>query len=123
MTTTISTANLPPHAHTIDHDHGAATTSGFSTNHYHAETGNTGDLGWLKRGGWNGTNWDASFVNNGSRSVTFHAAPNTDWGTHDHTHTFDVPFFGGSSGNGPGTSTAMTTAPRALPVNWMVKVH
>jgi microcystin-dependent protein len=81
------------HTHTQDaHNHPAEnfTSGGFSTNHYHNATANTGDTGWLKRGAWNGAQWDASFVNNGTRSVTFHGEANTDWGTHDHTHTTTV---------------------------------
>lgn len=81
------------HNHTQNaHDHPAQTftTVGFNTNHYHSESANTGDLGYMRRGTYNGAEWNAQFTNDGLRSVTFHAQTATNWGSHDHSHTVSV---------------------------------
>lgn len=122
---TISAANLPPHSHDLANHTHSGTTGGFSTNHFHQESANNGNDGWLKRGAYNGLQWDASFTNNGLKSVTFHSPyAGTDWGSHDHTHNFGT---GGpssnASGNGPGSSAALDVSPAALPVNWLIKAH
>jgi microcystin-dependent protein len=141
MTVTLVEANLPPHAHTIahthsiDHDHGAFTSAAGSphshtvtdTGHTHTiaarenpVSGSAGSLGLSNAGGTITTR-----TSNGA--VTGISIDNES----AHTHSIDVPNFigtsgaasSGSSGNGAGTSTAVTVRPRHLGVNVILKAH
>lgn len=56
-THTLAVTNLPSHSHSMAHTH--------------AQSAN-GEPGYMRRASYNGTNWDASFVNNGVKSVSFH---------------------------------------------------
>lgn len=125
-THTLVAGNLPPHAHAIDHDHGLVTTTGQSTTHTHGvfpqnasgteiwtyfvvqnPSGTTGFTGLTAAGGT---------VGNLRPAVT-------DLNNVDHTHNVDLPNFTGSSGNGPGASTAVDHTPKWVGWNYIIKVH
>jgi microcystin-dependent protein len=139
MTTTIAEANLPPHAHGINHDHGSVTSSTESADHSHSGTTSLNgdhehgaDFGLeyiLQTSGGGGSvfasgsgvsvNSSTTTANNGTHSHTM----TTGGISANHTHSVDLPNFVGNSLNGAGTSTAMTTRPRHLGVNIILKAH
>lgn len=93
---TLTSANLPPHTHTIDHDHPAATTS-TAGSHDHAATfsNQDGENSLYYRMGASG----------GSNTGTNNALLDNDG---SHNHTFNVPAYSGNSGNGPGSSSPVS---------------
>lgn len=118
---TLVAANLPPHAHANDHDHVSANTGFMSGDHGHNASGNTGADGFMQRGPYNGSNFDASFVDNGLKSVTFHANAQTGGVNANHTHALDLPNYTGNTGNGPGSSTAVDVTNAHLAVRFQIK--
>lgn len=87
--TTLLAANLPPHAHTINHDHPAVNTSSAGLHdHELSRVTGTGSDASIPRGS-NGTAAlsDVGVSNDGS-----------------HVHSVNVPAYVGNSGNGPGTA-------------------
>lgn len=135
MTTTIASGNLPTHTHAIDHDH-ASFTSGAGSAHNHGITdpGHTHNDS-SATGDWLMTDITASVglldVHDGGSSLGYSttaatASATTGITTNNesaHTHSIDVPNFTGNSGNGGFANTAMTTRPRHLGVNVMIKAH
>lgn len=115
MSTAIAAGNLPAHTHSMSHTH-SGSTGGRTSAHAHNQAG----YNLLQRGAWNGTQWDVTFTNNGVMSVI--ELNNAE--TSDHAHNFTT---GGPSvadtGNGPGSGAALTTAPAALGVNFILKAH
>ena len=140
-TKAISVANLPVHAHAIDHDHGSVnsgyvsldhshgfTTGGFSANHWHAPAG--------------GQPWIVNAVNSGGgHNLSPGGAGNaqiqtgTGYVSNDHTHSgqtggisanhqhsVDLPNFVGSSGNA-GSGTALNVQDAAINVRFQIKAH
>jgi microcystin-dependent protein len=105
-------ANLPPHAHAIDHDHAQFNTSGSDGSHQHTS---------VPAPNFN-ANVDVNISSNvlgttqpTSASVTA-AALNS-----EHTHAINVPAFSGSSGNGAGTSTAHNNLQPYITINYIIK--
>jgi hypothetical protein len=135
--TTLSDVNLPPHFHSISHDHASVTSTGMSANlthshgitdpgHYHNEGIVTANAGALPL---------TYFVNN-VISGTSRESNNAGWTTDfastgitinssslEHTHNVDLPNFTGNSGNGPGTSTSFTNEPSYINVIYLIRVN
>lgn len=109
----VTAANLPPHAHTINHDHGAFTTaSGGSHTHRIDLDEHTTDTTHVHEG------LTAASAAPGGGGTTQPARDGIVGSTDSpHTHSIDVPNFTGNSGNGPGTSTPVDTRDpfRAIP--------
>lgn len=91
-TVTIGTANLPPHAHTIDHDHNSVPVKASGSDVYVG--GNVSSSGGMDQG------------------VS---------GSGGFPMTVDLPNFTGNSGNGPGSSTAMTNMPPYMLLNALIR--
>lgn len=131
---TIAEANLPSHAHTINHDHGSVTSSGMSANstlsHSITDAGHDHDLSVTQVAtavshAHNNDNDYASAGSNGfstrdqNNSVRT-ATTDISIAAHDvsHTHTVDLPNFTGNSGTvGSGTDYY----PPYLVVNYIIK--
>ena len=135
MTTTITSADLPTHTHAIDHDHGSVTSGAGSAHnhgitdpgHTHNDSSSTGD--WLmtditaSSGSLDVHDGGAALgygVTSATASATTGITTNNESA---HTHAVDLPNFTGTSGNGGFANTAMTTRPRHLGVNVMIKAH
>ncbi|MEY2859111.1 MAG: hypothetical protein RLZZ74_3424 [Cyanobacteriota bacterium] len=128
-TSTIAAANLPPHVHTIDHDHGNVTSTGMSANttHGHGIT-DPGHIHVCPAYGVGGNAANVasalnSFFNtNVTSSATTGISVNTSANL-DHSHNVDLPNFTGNSGNGPGTTTAFSTEPNYINVVYLIRVN
>lgn len=85
---TLTTAQIPSHTHSINHDHGAANTGNQSANHTHNHL-NAGS-------GYNGPDVNALAF----RSVNI-IGSNVTSSTNSvsHTHSFNMPSFSGTSGS------------------------
>jgi microcystin-dependent protein len=136
-TATLTSANLPAHAHSIDHDHGSVTSGGESAhthtiNHDHAaQLTSEADIVRATGGG------DAKLYSQTNNPGIIGYGPyNTSQATVDlpnftgssgagtsHTHSVDLPNFTGSSGNGPGTATSFSIVGKSLGVNVQIKAH
>jgi len=150
MSKTITSANLPVHTHTIDHDHGsftsgaeAAHTHGGSTssagNHNHGTTtGGTGsgppeffggvrsaDTGGDKPLGVTQSGGTALWLTyfNGTTTTGAHTHTITATAGSSHSHSVDVPNLTGASGNGGFANTALDITPAVGVVNWEIKAH
>ncbi len=123
---TLAAANLPLHAHTIDHDH-PNTSVTVTVN------ANTTDLVTrLATAAGNtavsGQSWNSSPFNlmqdSGGNFANVKAFMHMDFIT-DHTHTasgtVDLPNFTGNSGNGPGTATAFSVVNPYRVFNYIIK--
>jgi microcystin-dependent protein len=109
QTRTLLEANLPPHAHAIDHDHAAFDTAsggGHSHTQYFSErsSGGTASLGRPA---------SAGEVDKVELLATL--------STGTHTHNIDVPALTGSSGNGAGSSTPVDILNPFLGINFIIK--
>lgn len=102
----VGATNLPPHAHTVSHDHPNPTTSSDTHNHnLSTYTGSTGS-----------TSGRAQEVTTGTQSTVATASD-------AHTHTVDIPAFVGDSGNGPGTSVPLDTLDPYLVLNYIIRAR
>lgn len=130
---TLIEANLPPHAHVMNHDHGAVTSGGQSAHHIHfldmAATGFSEIVMQTVSGGGAHSVYD---VGDTSTGATIGGVPGIETLTDqdpstfspaNHTHSVDLPNYVGNTGNGNGTATAIDTTPAYLALNFMVKVH
>lgn len=103
----INTANLPAHSHSIDHNH-PSVTSGPSGVHDHA----------LNLGNADGTSTNVLRKNSATITNTNKSAMISDG---DHTHTFDVPNYTGSSGSvGSGTPLTVDTVPSHVRLQFII---
>lgn len=131
MTTTIVSGNLPVHTHSIDHDHASASTSTTDTSHTHSGTTDaTTQAATQGLAGGSTAGFQTSLSLNNAVSSTANLSSHTHTFTtgamstnSTHSHTVDLPSFTGNSGNGGFANTAMTTRPRHLGVNVMIKAH
>lgn len=108
---TLAAANLPPHAHSIGHDHDTATTTSAGTHDHQIRTNDDGGF-------------DNGVMGTGAQSpVTNTSTPILDDGAH--THSVNIPALSSTvnSGNGPGTSTpvGVATVPPYLSLNFVIK--
>lgn len=103
----LSTGNLPAHAHSIDHDHSSFTSGGQSATHNHTIDH---DHASVTSGGPNDDfircdQHSATRVGFGSTAGTGNIGFAADYGNalhrfmHDHTHSVNLPNFTGTSGN------------------------
>lgn len=99
-TVTLGVANLPPHTHSINHDHSNATTNNAG-GHDHTITRklDVGSGTGVRRGATASDTDDAVTGNAGS-----------------HSHTVNIPSYSGNSGSGSGTSTPVNNLPPYLAV-------
>ena len=101
---TLTEANLPPHVHSINHDHGSfVTASGGTHKHAQMTTANDADGNSstvVRRGSGAG---DTSTATDGA-----------------HTHTVDVPAYVGDSGS-KGSATPIDLTPAYVSVNFVIK--
>ena len=99
-THTITTAELPKHTHTINHDHTSQNTDDETTNHYHnimVADHNSTDYG---------NRLDVEVVY-GPYNVSFA----TYYQSYHHHHQYDINNFTGSSGDGGFSNTAIDVRP------------
>lgn len=139
-TKTIATANLPVHAHSIDHDHPAATSSYVSVDHSHAfSTGNPsanhdhgvpggGDFVLFRPGygtfgiqGAGTVDWATTQLTGGVSAWHTHSGQ-TGGISANHTHSVDVANHAGNSGNA-GSGTALNVQDAAINVRFQIKAH
>jgi microcystin-dependent protein len=126
-THTIGTANLPPHQHAINHNHAAFDTADGGS-HTHTIT----DPGHVH--GYSEPNYQNKNMENPvdtSVAYSYNAlSQNTDRETTGisinstnsaHKHSIDVPDFSGSSGDGPGSSTAISNLQPYIVLNYIIK--
>lgn len=105
-TKTIGLANLPPHTHTINHDH-AAFNSGAGGAHNHS-TARRDSVGNANDAVANGGGVATSRLNTDSES--------------SHVHNINVPAFSGTSGTGTGlTGTALDVMNPWLAMAFIIK--
>jgi microcystin-dependent protein len=118
----ISSAQLPTHTHTIDHDHGAANTGGRGSYHQHSDSGHTHDIRCAANGGtylvWNTSIWAAGTgdgprdsVSTVNKYTAYTSYANIGNDNTDHVHAFDMPAFSGSSGNGGFANSSVDNRP------------
>lgn len=148
MSVTLVTGNLPSHTHPIDHDHGSVTSGNETVGHTHLVSGTTSSDGSHVHGytgvgpNQNGVLLTASATssfalgNGGSlQAYATYANAMDAAGSHSHTwsgtstgastahqHAVDLPNFTGTSG-AAGSGMAVTTRPRHLGVNFILKAH
>ena len=106
---TLSSANLPTHTHTINHDHAAFTSGDDSPDHSHLEYyGNWVNAGVFgsQVGVWAGTKYTQAWTSGANTR---------------HTHTIDVPNFTGSSGDGGFANTAVNNMQPTMVMNYIIK--
>jgi microcystin-dependent protein len=106
---TLAEANLPPHAHGIDHDHPATAVTGPGT-HTHGADFNTADSATL------GT---PSAIKGGSSNGTT-AKPIRSVTGGDHSHTVDIPAFSGASSQ-TGGGQAFSVLPPHVVLAYIIK--
>lgn len=106
-----SKTSVAPHTHGISHDHGAATTS-TNGNHQHSISGH--NPYYTQEG------------SAGNYPTYFAADKTTQWPGNptnyagDHSHTFDVPNFTGTSGSASAEATSGNLQPYIV-VNYIIK--
>jgi len=128
-------ANLPPHAHSMAHDHGVFQSDIQSNHHVHT----THPEAWS-----GGQSFQYFVVQNIGAGLP--NAINTAAGTgaaignmqavksneeqdsatgllSDHRHAVDVPPFGGNTDNGPGSATPVDTTPAFITFQFFIKAH
>lgn len=104
-TATLTEANLPPHAHGINHGHGPTSTAGSHTHQLHFRDGTGIQVSGIPRA--NGTN-------DVTNAQAIAAAG-------DHTHT--IPDHTGASGPGGGTAAPVSITPPYAAANYIVRVR
>jgi microcystin-dependent protein len=104
-TKTIGIPNLPPHVHSIAHNHGAKATSSDGSHDHNLELSEaTGTAASVRRGTTASSPGAGPVKNNGG-----------------HTHTLDLGNFTGNSGNGAGTGTPLDILPPWQALAFMIK--
>lgn len=149
-TKVIGTGNLPPHHHSMNHDHAAITITGGGHEHTlsnHSHGGTTADGGYHEHGWTPGVPF---FYNEGTgasggltpgiggiRLAPWSAGPNhthtfgtggpssnTTAGGGGHSHTVDLGLFSGNTDDGTGfLGTPLNVVSSTLAVNFQIKAH
>ena len=102
---TLSSANLPTHTHTINHDHGAfGTTDGAGTHQHVIDSGGH----YYVPGG---TAFEVAYSRQ-PQGTSFAGA---------HNHTVDVPNFNGSSGDGGFANSGHNNMQPTMVMNYIIK--
>lgn len=105
---TLTTANLPAHTHTINHDHGSITTPATEGTHTHL-------IDLALSTGTSGVNLPtASTVFDRTSGSMFSSVSGS------HTHSVNLPNFAGDSGS-TGSGTPVTFVPPYQSVNYIIK--
>jgi microcystin-dependent protein len=128
---TLAEANLPAHAHTINHDHGSVSSGSGSAHshgvtdpgHAHTQIVLANNLSGFTVG------FDFSSVTTTLTNLSSYTGANTVGQTTGvtvnnesaHTHPVDLPNFTGTSGNGSGTATAFSVVNPYRVVNYIIK--
>ena len=152
-THTLSVSQMPshdhsgaPHTHTINHDHGSATTDENNANHFHTYSGTvnsngshahdyqdrintlaSGSSGYPMRSNNSGTDSTRSTNSAGSHNHTYSGS--TQPSNAPHSHTYDLPNFTGSSGaasytddsGSTGGGSSFSILPPFVIVNFIIK--
>lgn len=126
----LTTAELPSHAHSINHDHGAVSTGGQSASHTH--TGGTDTQGAhshsalatprsIYAAGGSSAGMYALDYNTPTNTSGAHAHNvTTNAASNDHSHVVDLPNFTGSSGN-IGSGSAHNNLQPYVVMNYIIK--
>jgi microcystin-dependent protein len=107
-TKVIAAANLPPHAHTINHQHASTTTVNGGQHDHPTKTNNVDG---------SSTVYLRTANNNGAAADSSHVIP-----AGDHAHWFQPPAFYGDSGPGPGGSNPLDVMQPYVVANVLIKV-
>jgi microcystin-dependent protein len=110
-TTQITSPNLPLHTHTINHDHGAFTTTGGEGAHVHNLFGNNTGI----PSGTNAFGLAMMTLTSGTSNRNSDTAG-------AHNHSIDVPAFTGNSGDGGFVNTAIAVMNPFLALNFIIKL-
>lgn len=108
MTHQLAAASLPPHAHTMDHDHPAGTTGNQSANHTHSMAHDHGSFDTPSGGAHQhtqrylttatGSGSNADLARPGGATFTFTDISNAgDVADGAHVHSIDVPNYSGNT--------------------------
>jgi microcystin-dependent protein len=149
---TLTSANLPTHTHTMNHDHPAGTTSSESATHTHTINHDHPSVTTSSGGSHShGVSGGGAFLANNGGGVTLgspgpayssgEVAATTTASAHthtadvpaytgssgtqsaNHTHSFDVASYTGDTGNGGFANSAINSTPQHIAVNVMIKAH
>lgn len=126
-TFTIGQTNLPPHQHTINHNHASfETTSQGAHTHTITDPGHAHDYSYASYQNKNMENAvDAAvayaYQNNIQATVTNFTGISVNSTDSAHKHDIDVPDFSGSSGDGPGATTPVSNLQPFLVLNYIIK--
>jgi microcystin-dependent protein len=108
----LTEANLPPHAHSIAHDHASFnTTSGGA--HGHSARFNDSDAGSVIA---SGTSIDAG-LNSGSTEAAIYGMSTSG----AHAHAVNIPAYTGNSGPGAGTAAPVSILPPHVVLAYIIK--
>jgi microcystin-dependent protein len=130
LTVTLAEANLPPHAHTINHDHpNTSVTVTVNDNTTDLVTRLSAMTDGVAVSGQATTPWNAVAPPQMAGTAGFGLSNTYSFMAQDyitqHTHTasgsVDLPNFTGNSGNGPGTATAFSVANPYRVFNYIIK--
>lgn len=112
-TVTLTTAQLPSHTHSIDHDHASATTSSSGL---HSHTTQIDSTTGAASAGSTGLIWEGG-VDTGGTSGTSMSTNSSG----SHTHTVDLPNFTGTSG-AAGSGSAVNVTQPYIVTNKIIKL-
>jgi len=103
---TLITTNLPPHTHTINHDHAPFDTNSGGSHKHQLDLSNEdgSNNNTVRRGGSHTIDTNLPVESAGA-----------------HVHTINVPAYTGNSGDGPGNSFPVSVMQPYRAVNWLVK--
>lgn len=123
LSVVLSDANLPPHAHSMNHDHPSVNSGSNSVSHTHSinhsHTINT-------RSDELGTNPNrVANAGGASHAIDGNSAPNAHSGSSggqsaNHYHSVNIPSYSGNTGNGNGSSVPVDITPANLRMHFII---
>lgn len=133
--TTLTANNLPPHTHTMNHQHASGTTGTESTNHSHSVTISGGghehlyarNGGEVTEGyGTGGFTLTRTYMLNAITASTIGGGAHSHSvtvGNQDtlHTHNVTIPAFNGNTGAGPGTAEPVSVMQPSIVENVYIR--